>query len=332
MRASDFASATGAIRSLEKRILSAGSLERVVDAPNGSAAIQMLTQNSDYDFSALEREENFEPALRAKLVALYRDAYALSPDERIVDIPAARYDFHNLRVAIKARKLGVDASDLLLPLSRTTADDIATLISAPDKAENARHLAETAREAVACFEETGDPLALGMQLDRALFARQSALADGLGVELISQYVCHTIDLFNLKALLRAKNMQKGLRFLQEALADGGSVPHADFLEQYEKPLAAIGESFYYKYFGALLQSGIEAYEKSANFSALERAADNLLIEEVKQSKYIAFGPENIFAYIVAKENEIRQVRILLTCKFNGIDDEVIKERLRDNYA
>jgi V/A-type H+-transporting ATPase subunit C len=47
---------------------------------------------------------------------------------------------------------------------------------------------------------------------------------------------------------------------------------------------------------------------------------------------VPYGPETVFAYIAAKENEIRQARIILTCKANGVSPDVLRERLRDNYA
>lgn len=52
---------------------------------------------------------------------------------------------------------------------------------------------------------------------------------------------------------------------------------------------------------------------------------------LKKAKLISFGPEPIIAYIFAKENEIKAVRIILTGKKNGVDPDIIKERLRERY-
>jgi len=60
--------------------------------------------------------------------------------------------------------------------------------------------------------------------------------------------------------------------------------------------------------------------------------DNYIIELNKQSKYVHFGPEPIFSYIVAKETEIKVLRIIMVSKLNNIPPDRIRERLRDLYV
>ncbi|MDL2274203.1 V-type ATPase subunit, partial [Oscillospiraceae bacterium OttesenSCG-928-G22] len=110
------------------------------------------------------------------------------------------------------------------------------------------------------------------------------------------------------------------------------VPISFYKEQYNKDFSSLATAFHYKHMGDAVKRGIESYERTGTFSLLERLFDNALIERARQSKYIAFGPENLFSYLVSKENEIRQIRILLTCKLNGIDPALLRERLRENYA
>ena len=52
----------------------------------------------------------------------------------------------------------------------------------------------------------------------------------------------------------------------------------------------------------------------------------------KESKYIVFGPEPLFTYLVAKECEINAIRLIMVSKINNISSEKIRERLRDTYA
>jgi V/A-type H+-transporting ATPase subunit C len=85
-------------------------------------------------------------------------------------------------------------------------------------------------------------------------------------------------------------------------------------------------------FGAALKKGVDEFEKSGNFSQLERLLDNHLVEQTTQAKYLTYGPEIIYAYLFSKENEARQVRIILAGKQNGIRPEALKERLRECYA
>ena len=50
------------------------------------------------------------------------------------------------------------------------------------------------------------------------------------------------------------------------------------------------------------------------------------------AKYIALGPEPVIAYLMAKETEIKNLRIIFTGKINRLPENTIRERLREAYA
>ena len=76
--------------------------------------------------------------------------------------------------------------------------------------------------------------------------------------------------------------------------------------------------------------GAEALSESA--SAFERWCDNRIIETIKPQKYNPFTVGPIVAYILARLNEIKTVRIILTCKLNRLPEEAIRERVREMYV
>jgi len=47
---------------------------------------------------------------------------------------------------------------------------------------------------------------------------------------------------------------------------------------------------------------------------------------------VTFGPEPLFSYLVAKEMEIKILRIIMVSKMNNISPDAIRERLRDLYV
>ena len=67
-------------------------------------------------------------------------------------------------------------------------------------------------------------------------------------------------------------------------------------------------------------------------SAFERWCDNRMIESLKSQKYETFSVGPLLAYLVARETEIRTVRIILTGKQNGFSDDAIRERIREMYV
>ena len=60
--------------------------------------------------------------------------------------------------------------------------------------------------------------------------------------------------------------------------------------------------------------------------------DNYLMGLNRPSKYIVFGPEPIFSYIVAKEAEIKTLRIIMVSKLNKISPDATRERVRELYV
>lgn len=67
-------------------------------------------------------------------------------------------------------------------------------------------------------------------------------------------------------------------------------------------------------------------------SAFERWCDNRVIETIRPQKTNPFSLGPVVAYYLARENEIKTVRIILTAKANGFTEEAIRERTREMYV
>ena len=76
--------------------------------------------------------------------------------------------------------------------------------------------------------------------------------------------------------------------------------------------------------------GAQALKESS--SAFERWCDNRIIQTIKPQKTNPFSIGPLVAYVIARENEIKTVRIILTCKQNGLSDDSIRERVREMYV
>ena len=53
---------------------------------------------------------------------------------------------------------------------------------------------------------------------------------------------------------------------------------------------------------------------------------------IKEQKMNPFTVGPLFAYVLARRNEISTVRIILSGKLNELDDGMIRERLREMYV
>ena len=67
-------------------------------------------------------------------------------------------------------------------------------------------------------------------------------------------------------------------------------------------------------------------------SAFERWCDNRMIQTMQPQKYEVFSVGPLVAYVLARENEIKTVRIIVSGKRSGLSDDSIRERVREMYV
>ena len=329
----DFVNMSSQLRVQEKKLISNATLERAADVADTQEALRVLSQGSDYDFGSLARIDDCELLLKNELRRVYEQAYAITEHANIVALCACKYDYHNLKAALKARFSPQRTPNPYVLITPNKPEDLEALAAGGvEKSELPSHLQEAAQQAIAAFQKDNNPQMIDIVLDRAMFVHMTALAAAVDAAFITDYVALAIDFYNIKTLVRIRDMQKGTAFLSACLVPDGRTECAFFVEHYAKTPSALVPVFYYRYFGEAMRLGAESFERSGNFSQLERRLDNMLLTHLKKAKYITYGPELLFAYLLNKENEIRQVRILVSCKQNGIGPEALKERLRDNYA
>ncbi|MFA4843420.1 MAG: V-type ATPase subunit [Candidatus Margulisiibacteriota bacterium] len=90
----------------------------------------------------------------------------------------------------------------------------------------------------------------------------------------------------------------------------------------------------YKYsaLGRAVTPGLEEYKKTGSLAALERETDNEFLTIVRPAKYMAFGIEPLLGFAVAKEIEIKLIRLVLVTKQLGLKTNELRGRLRLTYA
>ena len=333
MNTEDYSSITGYLRVLEKRLMGRDGVDRAIEASDAAEALKILSQSDEYDFSSIERPEEYDKVLNAAFKKTIKYLYSAAPDKSALDVVLAKYDYHNVKVALKSKYTGRTNNDLYLDYTGTDPAMIADAVltgSRPLKLP--AHLAAAIGIAEPFYETGKNPQTADIALDRHMFGYQSSLANASENEFIIEFVKLLIDFFNIKTLLRAKNTDRDMKFLKDALCDGGKLSAKDILAKFEKEPSDIADAFKYKYFGDILREAADYYEKRGSFASLERLFDNYLIEYIKKTKLLSFGPEVLVSYLLARENEMRQIRIIMNCKLGGIAPSVLRERLRENYA
>jgi len=196
----DFVEISAFIRILEKRILSTSVIDRIYETSDIQGTLRQVSQNSEYDFTNLKNAEDYETVLQEGLKNFYASMYKLSPHAAVVDIPAAKYDFHNLKVILKSYYAGTDGSNLWIRITDTDLKALAVFVETGiDVGNIPAHYKKTVKEVGETFEKTGvDPQMIDVICDKHMFSRTLALCEEVNSEFITEHIKSKDGTFNIR--------------------------------------------------------------------------------------------------------------------------------------
>jgi V/A-type H+-transporting ATPase subunit C len=321
------------IRVLETRLLDRAKLDRMIDSSSAQEALRVL-QETEYSayMSSVKRVEDYEVLLKEELKRVYKMLFDMTPVKDVVNILSLRYDYHNLKTIIKAHLMKKDLSYLFISVGSL---DINKTINAIEN-DNYRELRLAVREAIEKtlveFNVSKDPQVIDVMLDKYMYSEMLQIAKSLDTKFITKYVKSSIDLTNIRTILRAKKQNKNREFFNNVIIDGGYLDRdrlsALFTDSVENIPGKLSHTDYFE----IIKIGIEAYSRAGEVNTLEKLSDDYLMKLIKEGKFVSFGPEPLISYLIAKETEIKVIRIVMVGKLNKVSPELIRERLRDIYV
>ncbi len=135
----------------------------------------------------------------------------------------------------------------------------------------------------------------------------------------------------MRILLRAKTRNSSKEELAEALLPQGGVPHSRLIAALEMAPEALIKAVSTGPVMRGIQAGLEDYFRTESMAALERRADDYLLDLAKGGKRETLGIGPLIGYLLAREQEAKAVRLVMVAKLNGLDEHVVKERMRELY-
>ena len=190
---------------------------------------------------------------------------------------------------------------------------------------------EAILEAAETLARTGDPQYVDTICDKYCFLDMNEAADSTGNEFIKGFLRLYTDTINIMTYLRVKAVGGSWTYFREVFVPGGNVDELAFARVTEADVATFAKAFESANLGEAVAVGREHYEKTGDFSILEKMCDDALIDYVSGAKIISYGPEVVLAYLYAKHIEAKNIRILMGGKLAGIAPELIAERIRKTY-
>jgi len=321
------------IRAIEQKMLSPALLERMIEADTPEEAFKVL-QDAGYGFAGEGYSVgDYERLLGEEQEKVYRLLMETVPDPDEFDFLIIKNDYHNLKVCLKAEFSNQTVNDAyLLRPALIPTERLADLFRERNFAELPGPMAEAVTESIDAYTKTQDPQIIDMILDQALYMHMLALGMGLKSEFAASLVNATVDLANLKMLLRTKLIQRSWKFLEPFLIDGGSYTQDFYRGLFELDFDQIAKACANTPYSRLLAESMTALRLSGSLAGFEKLCDNYLVAMLKTTKYAIFGIEPLIAYYLAKEMEIKNVRIIMVGKINGLPQYAIRERLRETYV
>lgn len=315
--------AVARIRALEVSLFSGSTIDQLIACKDDEACLRFLQErgwgepNGPMDADVILTRE------REKIWETIREMHV---DMKVFDVLSYTSWFHNLKAAVKEVCTGKSGANIYYEGTPIPREEMVRIVREKDYKALPGNMQAAAEEAVDTLLHSGDGQLCDVIIDRATLEAIMEAGRASKDAIIREYAESTVAVANIKIAVRASKTAKSLEFMKRAMAPCDSL-NVDGLAH----AALAGTDSIIEYLsGNGYAEAAEALKDSP--SAFERWCDNRIIQTIKPQKYNAFSVGPLVAYVIARENEIKTVRIILTCKQNGLSDDSIRERVREMYV
>lgn len=317
--------AVARIRALEPALFTASVIEQLMACGTEQQCLQLLQEKGWGDADTPLEAEKILGREQEKTWETIRD---LGVDLTVFDVLSYPNLFHNLKAAIKdacTRENG-RSGKIYYEDTVPSPEEMLEIIRDKEFSRLPKNMAEAAKEAYETLLHTGDGQLCDVIVDRAALAAIYEAGKTAKHRIIQEYAESVVAVANIKIAVRAQKTAKSIDFIRRAMAPCDSLNTEQLAKDAVSGMDAIVEYLT----GTVYGEGAAAI--AASPSAFERWCDNRMMQTMQSQKYESFSPGPLVAYILARENEIKTVRIILSGKQNGFSDEAIRERIRDMYV
>ena len=323
----EFAFTTGSVRVLETRLLTGAQLGRMAEATDAAEAWRMLADAGATKASEISWQ-NYEEALAKELQELYRYVGLVSPKPELTNWLAHRYDFHNLKVFLKARFLTEDPTEAVFDVGLVPAKLIEQAVKTEVWKALPEELAKAGERAALEYASTKSVQAFDIVVDRQMYAYLKAASCHPFLHALVDMWC---DLINLKTALRARVLAKEKEFFNKALMGPGALSFDRLLSLFEAPLENWAEELRNTQYSNFIAQALARWGDEL-VAHLDKLSDDFVLERLSAAKLALYGVEPLVSYVLAKETELKNIRIIMVGKINGLSVEALKERIRASYV
>ncbi|MDD2503776.1 MAG: V-type ATPase subunit [Clostridia bacterium] len=322
MQEKQFIYAVARIRSHEMKLLDTQFIEQLMAADDVDECLQLLMNKGWGHESSLSPEQ----ILDHEYEKTWKLMEELIDDMSLFNVFLLPNDYHNLKAAIK---LVISNSSSTGYFTDHCTIDPETMVEAV-KTKNftllPEHMSAVAEEAYNTVVQTGNGQLCDVIIDKAAMETMYEVSSKQSNEVLQWHAEIKVAASNIKIAVRGQKTGKDLKWIQNAMA------YCDSLD-----IEALAQAAFFS-FEAICEylrntdyaEGVDELERS--LSSFELWCENWYMRKIKPQKYNQFTIGPLAAYLIARENEIKMVRMILLGKLNQLPEEAIRERLRIMYV
>lgn len=315
--------AVARIRALELALFSNSTIGQLIACGSFEQCLQFLEEKGWGDN---ETSGDAEAILTREEEKTWKIVEELGIDMEHFDVLSYSKLFHNLKAAIKAVCTENVNRHVFYDDVSISGDEMLEIVRTKDFQSLPENMRQAAEEAYDTLLHTGDGQLCDVVIDRAALDAIYNAGKKAKDEIIRDYAESTVAVADIKIAVRSQKTAKSMDFMKRAMAKCDSIDTDRLAKAALGGMDAIREYL----LGTSYAEGAEALSESP--SAFERWCDNRIIQTISPQKYNAFTIGPIIAYVLARQNEIKTVRIILSGKLNDLPEDSIRERVREMYV
>ena len=319
----DYAYAVARIRVLETGLLNQAALEQLLACQDEQQCLQVLTEKGWGDGDPAAGADAILTREREKIWEIMD---SLVEDRSVFSVLSYEDLFHNLKAAVKASVMDGDAPNIFYHDCGMDGEDMVKFLKNKEYDRFPENMRQAAQEAYETFLHTRDGQLCDIIIDRATLDAVYEAGRKSGEDIIRQYAESTVAVADIRIAVRSAKTGKSGDFMKKAMAECSTLNKDRLIRA-----AAGGAEQIMNYLSETgYAAGAQALGESP--SAFERWCDDQIMETIRPQLYNSFSLGPLVAYVLARENEIKTVRIILTGKRNDLPEEFIRERVREMYV
>ena len=315
--------ACGRVGVLGRAALKSSQLDRLQSTHTYDEALRTLT---DIGFAAADQAD-FQAVADAHVRAACELIHAITPCPEITDSFQLRYDANNLKVLIKSRQLAQKAQ-YLSACGTIPVEKLRHAVSERSYASLPKHLRDGLNALEKRIAVQFDPMLVDTELDRAMYRQVfENLSKHKQATTAKQYFQAKVDFQNLMMVFRLRNMGRDESVFMEIALEGGTIPVREMRDAFTDNERLSRKLFRYR--PSLAQAALLASMDAAKLPNLEKLMEDYLFGLLKPYRYAADATETLFRYLLQKQREATDIRLVMAGKLNGFQPGTVAERMRE---